>query len=243
MKHRLVVVLVLLVMVAGASIPAFAARNPNRLAVEARTLIAKAIGLSESDPVTSGNLFRKAFENAVTLTQPKMGQFWQETGLALASRCLHPDLFPEVRIAAETYREKFPAGRRVREVLVSLALLEAAEGNDRQALALLADAAGRAQGNERLKTEALGLDAALGAGYYRSAEQLLTELNRDRKVRRFKRDQKRFDNGTALLNAALKEVVEGRVAGEAAVRTLRSALEAGYFAEEAPAAELLALGE
>ncbi|MBP7636019.1 hypothetical protein KBA41_17775 [Candidatus Ozemobacteraceae bacterium] len=204
--------------------------------LEASRLVKSADGLADTAPDEAGNMYRKAFQAALSLTTPASGKRQREEALALATRCIHPDLFQELRIAIDTYLSLYPRGRHACDVQMRKALIEYADGNPAEAEAALTAAKSLARGAKRVKLEALQLDGHLTAHMYRSAETALSEMpTRNRTIRR---DKKRFKKGSELVAEALDQVRDGKLTGDSAIRALDEAIEAGYFGAAAPAAEM-----
>lgn len=204
--------------------------------LEATRLVKTAEGLSDTAPDEAGKMYRKAFQTALSLTTPESGKRQREEALALATRCIHPDLFQEVRIAIDTYLSLYPRGRHACDVFMRKALIEYTDGNAAEGEAALTSAKSLARGGKRVKLEALQLDGHLTAHMYRSAETALTEMpTRNRNIRR---DKKRFKKGSELVAEALEQVRAGKLTGDSAIRALEEAIEAGYFGAAAPAAEM-----
>lgn len=204
--------------------------------LQATRLVTTASGMSDTAPDETGKLYRKAFQTALSLTQPGCSKRQQQEALALATRCLHPDLYPEVRIAIDTYLSLYPRGRHAVDVYMRKALLEYAEGNPMEGEAAIASAKALAGGKTRAKLENLQLDSHLSSHMYRSAETSLNGMPSS--ARRVRRDKKRFKKGSELVAEALEQVRSGKLSGDSAVRALEEALEAGYFGSAAPDAEM-----
>lgn len=204
--------------------------------LEASRLVKTADGLADTAPDEAGKLYRKAFQTALSLTTPQSGKRQREEALALATRCIHPDLFQELRIAIDTYLSLYPRGRHACDVQMRKALIEYADGNAAEAEAALASAKSLATGQKRIKLEALQLDGHLSAHMYRSAETALNEMpTRNRTIRR---DKKRFKKGADFVAEALDQVRDGKLTGDSAINALEEAIAAGYFGAAAPAAEM-----
>lgn len=203
--------------------------------IQATRLVTAASELSVAAPDEAGKMYRTAFQTALSLTQPEYGKRQREDALALATRCLHPDIFPEVRIAIDTYISLYPRGRHAADVFMRKALIEYAEGNPAEGEAAIKSATALARGNTRTKLAALQLDGHLSSHMYRSAETCLNEMPKTRRVRR---DTKRFKKGSKHVAEVLKNVREGKLTGDSAVRALEDAIEDGYFGAAAPEAEM-----
>ncbi|MFZ2955513.1 MAG: hypothetical protein WA705_01255 [Candidatus Ozemobacteraceae bacterium] len=192
-------------------------------------------------------LFRRAFDQAISMTQPSFSKACREEAYALASRCLHPTLFTEVRMAVETYLKLFPTGRHHKEVMFNKALLEYAEGRVEDGRAALASVAEAARGKERGRLLAIQLDGLLVSGRYKLAADLLEEIRVEKSGigkaanKRFLNDRKRFEHGSTLVEEALKDVTAGPRDPESAAAALRRVLDVAWFAPLAPEASLLML--
>ncbi|HEY9070659.1 MAG TPA: hypothetical protein VIV61_10420 [Candidatus Ozemobacteraceae bacterium] len=198
-------------------------------------IVKEADGLSAVAPDQAGVLYRKAFQAALEMTKPERSDRDRAEGLALATRCLHPDLFTEVRIAIDTYISLYPKGRYLSDVYLRKALLDYAEGMPGDAEAAIASATALPRGGHRNRLTALQFDGHLSAHKYRSAEAWLGEMPSSRRVRR---DRKRFEKGSAFVSEALEQVRAGRLTGDSAVRALEESLQEGYFGAAAPAATI-----
>ncbi|HOY65479.1 MAG TPA: hypothetical protein PLP29_01245 [Candidatus Ozemobacteraceae bacterium] len=204
-------------------------------ALRVSNLVKEAAGLSATAPDQAGTLYRKAFQAALAMTKPECSARERAEGLALATRCLHPDLFPEVRIAIDTYIALYPKGRYLSDVYLRKALLEYAEGMPGEAEASIASAAAIPGSRHGKRLSTLQFDGHLTAHKYRSAETWLDSMPASRRVRR---DRKRFEKGSAFVAEALEQVRAGRLTGDSAVRALEESLEEGYFGAAAPEATL-----
>ncbi|MBF0499399.1 MAG: hypothetical protein HQM09_04665 [Candidatus Riflebacteria bacterium] len=195
----------------------------------------------------AADLFRRAFNGAITLTQPSYPVARREEGYALASRCLHPSLFSEVGMAIDTYFKLFPNGKHRNEVMVNKALLDYAEGRLEDGRAAIAAVAASSRGKERGHLLALQLDGLLSSGHFRLAGSLLDEILADKSgidrksVARFRNDRDRFEHGAILAEKALKDITTSQRDPEYAAAALRSILDDVWFAPKAPDASLLVL--
>jgi len=223
-------------LVAGCFFQSHQAFAASREMLNATKLVTEASGMSTIAPDEAGKLYRKAFQAALSMTQPGCTSRQREEALALASRCLHPDLYPEVRIAIDTYLSLYPKGKHAADVLVHKALIDYAEGMADEGEADIASAAAIVRGREKTKLASMQLDGHLTAHRYRSAETYLDGMPSGN--RRVRRDKKKFKRGSELMAEALEQVKAGRLTGDSAVRALEEALEAGYFGAAAPEASL-----
>lgn len=216
---------------------------------QARNLIDRAVNVTPLPPTYGETEFRDGFNRALALTRPELSESRREEGFYLASRCLHPNLFAEVRPAIETYLKLFPKGRNRMKVLVNLALLEYAEGRPAEAQIALQDALALAKGRDRLRVQNLQLNGLFHSNHFRSAETWLQERGEEGKTQPnpkrapFMRHQRWFERGSNVVSEAMKTVAEGKISEETAIATLRKAIDIGWFAPEAPEAALLVLAK
>ncbi|NLI75637.1 MAG: hypothetical protein GX442_04240 [Candidatus Riflebacteria bacterium] len=202
--------------------------------------IRKAVEMTFSHPDESARLFEASLRQALDLGRPKASKYTQELSLALACKCLHPSLFPEVRVVADAYLEKYPQGRFRKQVMVQKALLEYAEGRTQEAEQLLTAAAPLFKGQELNKLRTLQMNGLFQVGKYQSGGAVLDQWHTQQANRTTRRNVKRWAREDKQVVTALAKSQEGDLDAFGAARHLREAVETGYFTRQAPEA---ALGE
>ncbi|RCK79144.1 MAG: hypothetical protein OZSIB_0258 [Candidatus Ozemobacter sibiricus] len=203
--------------------------------------IKQAVELTFSSPVESARLFETSFRQALDLTRPQLPKATRELGFALASKCLHPSLFPEVRVAMDTSLALFPNGRYRKHILVQRALLDYAEGRYEDAERGLAEAAPHFTGRELAKFKTLQMNGLFLARKYVSGGDLLESWHEQRPSTTTRRNVKRWAGAEKQVLAALAKAQAGDLDAFATARDLQEAVASGYFVKEAPEAAQRAL--
>lgn len=185
-----------------------------------------------SNPELAEKRYRQAFDEAMYFTRPQVNKNVREKALALATSCLHPALFVEVRLAIETYLSIFESGRNRAQVFFNKAILQFAEGRALEGVATLSQAEKIAKGWLLKRTQWLKFHGLVRARHYRSAESYLNEL-------KGKRSLKRFDSGEKQISKTLTD--QNSIPTFESLKKLETQLAHTYFAQSAPDAELLLL--
>jgi len=195
-----------------------------------------------SNPPEAQRLMETSFQQSLEMTRPQRSSSARELGFALACKCIHPSLFPEVRIAIETYLKLYPNGPHRKEVLVQKAILDYAEGGTAEAEQALAEAEPLFKGRERAKFKNFQMNGYFSAKKYESAGNFLQDWNATEASSQTKRDIRRWDKGEKSIQEAIQEAVQkassGDIDGIGASRVLKEALEHGYFSHDAPQAAM-----
>ncbi len=203
--------------------------------------IRQAVDLTFSSPVESARLFEASFRQALDMTRPQFPKSTRELGFALASKCLHPNLFPEVRVAMDTSLALFPEGRFRKHILVQRALLDYAEGRYEDAERGLAEAAPHFTGRELAKFKTLQMNGLFVANKYVSGGELLETWHGQKPSATTRRNVKRWAGSEKQVVEALAKAQAGNLDAFAAARELQDAVTAGYFVKDAPEAALRAI--
>jgi len=210
-----------------------------------RKTLSEAYTYCQVDSKRAENLYQKAFHQAMELTRPQLKSRFREEALYLASKCLHPTLFVEVRLAIETYLSLFPKGRHITEVLIQKGLLDYAEGKFSEAEKAFERAAESTQ-NQRLqkKIETLQFHGLMYSKRYRTAREFLNKLCDSRKpTRKMKNDMRRFEDGERELLDSLNMAKYSTYSSSQEINFLKKCLENRYFADSAPEAALLVVSK
>ncbi len=203
--------------------------------------VAKSVAsFSDREPAAIADI-QATFQRAMEFTQPKFKPWIRESALSIASKCLVQPLFPEVKVAIDTYLSMFPKGIHRKDVLVRKAFLDYWEGRFEDGEKALTDASLLVSDAGKPSFEYLQFSAFLAAKKYRTAEKFLADLDSRFPRTKTKRDLKRYAKGTEIVNKNLEKVRKGELDGFSASEALGKAVEQGYFSEGALEAEMLGM--
>jgi tetratricopeptide (TPR) repeat protein len=206
----------------------------------ARKSLHTAMGLGEVDTAAAEISYKKAFHALMNLTHPDQKKKQRENAFVLASKCLHPGLYTEVRMAIDTYLSLFPQGRYRVDILQQKALLEFAEGNFDAGQEILDTALALTKSRTvKNRLQGLRLNGYLRANKFRTAEQVAGEHKKGAPSRVTRRNFGRFEDGNRRMSQLLEDWKRG--GANLDLLTIQKGLGNRYFAESAPELALVLL--
>ncbi|MBF0547825.1 MAG: hypothetical protein HQM08_25530 [Candidatus Riflebacteria bacterium] len=193
----------------------------------------------QDHPDESLAILGSAFSQALKLTAPSNPKEIREIGFYLASRCLHPSLFPEIESVIEAYLKEFPKGKYLGQILVNKGILDYENGRNsegREALLKAEKLSGKVGKKQLL---ALEIDGLLMGKNYKSAGVLLDKIaKKSAKHSLFKADQYRFKQGCKEFATFRKDFDKSNTDIETKYRLLEKQIDKNYFAPDAPEGSL-----